>query len=186
MSPMTQRPFRLELALLGFLSHTPQHGYSLNQQLSARTGLGRVWRLKTSQLYALLEKLEAAGLVTSQLQPQQPHPPRRIFSLTQAGRLAYEAWRVTAVERPNEMRQLFFARLYFCLLDRPEDAQVLIDRQRQVAQKWLATLDGISQASSPVAPFDKALQDYRISQVKMILNWLDDCQSELQLTYKAT
>ncbi len=110
---MTQRPFRLELALLGFLSHNPQHGYSLNQQLSARTGLGRVWRLKSSQLYALLEKLEAAGLVTSQLQPQEPHPPRRIFTLTQAGRLAYENWRVTAVERPNEMRQLILCPAVF-------------------------------------------------------------------------
>ena len=156
---MTQRPFRLELALLGLLSHNPQHGYSLNQQLSARAGLGRVWRLKSSQLYALLEKLEAAGLVTSQLQPQEPHPPRRIFTLTPAGRLAYEDWRVTAVERPNEMRQLFFARLYFCLLERPEDAQILIDRQRQVAQKWLADLEGTSQISKTIAPFDQALQE---------------------------
>jgi DNA-binding PadR family transcriptional regulator len=185
MSPMTQRPYRLELALLGFLSHNPQHGYSLNQQLSARTGLGRVWRLKASQLYALLEKFEAAGLVSSQLQPQQPHPPRRVFSLTQAGRLAYEAWRVTAVERPSEMRQLFFARLYFCLLERPADAQTLIDRQRQVAQKWLVDLDGRSQASPPIAPFDKALLNYRTEQVKMILDWLDNCQSELQHTLKA-
>ena len=182
---MTQRPFRLELALLGFLSHNPQHGYSLNQQLSARTGLGRIWRLKSSQLYALLEKLEAAGLVTSQLQPQQPHPPRRIFTLTPAGRLAYENWRVTAVERPNEMRQLFFARLYFCILERPDDAQTLIERQRQVAQKWLADLDGKSQTAQTSVPFDKALQDYRTAQVKMILEWLDDCQADLRRSLKA-
>jgi DNA-binding PadR family transcriptional regulator len=185
MSPMTQRPFRLELALLGFLSHNPQHGYSLNQQLSARTGLGRVWRLKTSQLYALLEKLEAAGLVSSQRQPQDPHPPRRIFSLTKAGRQAYETWRVTAVERPNEIRQLFFTRLYFCLLDQPEQAQVLIDRQREVAQKWLADLEAPTPVSTSSAPFDKALQDYRTAQVKMILDWLDDCQEELKNNLKA-
>jgi DNA-binding PadR family transcriptional regulator len=182
---MTQRPFRLELALLGFLSHNPQHGYSLNQQLSARTGLGKVWRLKSSQLYALLEKLEGAGLVASQLQPQQPHP-RRIFTLTQAGRQAYDAWRVAAVERPNEMRQLFFARLYFCMLERPEDAQTLIDRQRRAAQKWLADLDGNPQTAQIRAPFDKAVQEYRTAQVKMILDWLDDCQAELQHSLKAT
>ncbi len=180
MSPMTQRPLRMELALLGFLSQNPQYGYSLNQQLSTRTGLGRVWRLKSSQLYALLEKLEAAGLVTSQLQQQEQHLPRRVFTLTQAGQLAYENWRVAAVEHPNEMRQLFFARLYFCLLEHPEEAQILIDRQRQVAQKWLADLDGTPQISKPVAPFDKALHDYRTVQVMMILDWLDDCQAKLQ------
>lgn len=180
MSPMIQRPFRLELALLGFLSHNPQHGYSLYQQLSGQTGLGRIWRLKPSQLYALLEKLETAGLVTSQVQPQEPHPPRRIFSLTKAGRLVYEAWRVEAVERPYQMRQLFFARLYFCLQESPQDAQLLIDRQRQSALKWLADLVEQSQGSEPAASFDKTVQGYRIDQVKMILNWLDDCQLELQ------
>ena len=173
MSPMTQRPFRLELALLGFLSRNPQHGYSLLQQLSSRTGLGRVWRLKPSQLYALLEKLEIAGLVASQIQPQHPHPPRRIFSLTQAGRLAYETWRISAVERPNQMRQLFFARLFFCLQDSPDDAQTLIDRQREIAIKWLADLEGQSSASESAARFDQALLQYRIVQVKMIISWLD-------------
>jgi DNA-binding PadR family transcriptional regulator len=177
---MTQRPFLLELALLGFLSHNPQHGYSLYQQLSSRTGLGRVWRLKPSQLYALLEKLESAGLVASQIQPQDIHPPRRIFSLTQAGRLAYLTWRVAAVERPNQMRQLFFARLYFCLQDSPQDAQLLVDRQRQAALKWLEDLEGQSQASQPVPSFDRALLRYRMAQVKMILDWLDDCQAELR------
>jgi DNA-binding PadR family transcriptional regulator len=186
MSPMTQRPFRLELALLGFLNHSPIHGYSLYQQLSARTGLGRVWRLKPSQLYALLEKLEAAGLVASHYQPQEPHPPRRIFSLTQAGRYAYETWRVAAVDRPNEMRQLFFAKLYFCLEDSPEEAQILINRQREVAFKWLADQEGPSQVSKQATHFDKALQQYRTVQVKMILDWLDDCQAKLQSRQRAS
>ena len=176
---MTQRPFNLELALLGCLSRNPQHGYSLNQQLSSRTGLGRVWRLKPSQLYALLEKLELAGLVSSQIQPQDPHPPRRIFSLTQGGHQTYETWRTAAVDRPNQMRQLFFARLYFCLQDSLDDAQTLINNQREVAQKWLADLEKQSQASEPIALFDKALQQYRIGQVKMILKWLEDYQVEL-------
>ncbi len=176
---MTQRPFRLELALLGFLYRNPQHGYSLYQQLSSRAGLGRVWRLKPSQLYALMEKLESVGLVASQILPQDPHPPRRIFSLTEAGRLAYQTWRVAAVERPNQMRQIFFARLFFCLQDSPEDAQLLVDHQKQAALKWLEDLEGQSQASQTVASFDSVLQHYRIAQVKMILDWLDECQAEL-------
>ncbi len=71
------------------------------------------------------------------------------------------------------------------MLERPDDAQTLIDRQRQVAQKWLADLDRKSQTAQTSVPFDKALQDYRTAQVKMILDWLDDCQAELQRTLKA-
>ncbi len=185
MSPMIKRPFGMELALLGYLSHTPQHGYSLHQQLSAREGLGMVWRLKPSQLYALLEKLEAAGLVTSQVQPQDPHPPRRIFSLTQAGRDAYETWRVGAVERPHQMRQLFFAKLFFCLQESPLATKKLIERQRQTALRWLADLEERSRSSEAASGFEIALQQYRKRQVDMILSWLDSCQAELDGRLKA-
>jgi len=178
MSPMIQRPFWLEFALLGYLSHTPQHGYSLHQQLSARDGLGMVWRLKPSQLYAILEKLEAAGLVTSQLQSQDPHPPRRMFSLTKAGRNEFEAWRVGAVERPHQMRQLFFAKLYFCLQESPQLAQKLIEDQKQTTRMWLAELEERARNLNPSASFEGILLQYRRHQVNMILSWLDSCLVE--------
>ncbi len=180
MSPMTQRPFQMEYVLLGYLSHSPQHGYSLYQQLSARMGVGRIWRLKPSQLYALLEKLEVAGLVTSQLQPQDPHPPRKIFSLTSSGQRAYQSWRVSPVERPHQIRQLFLVRLFFCLQDNPPDALILVDGQRQAALKWLAGLEKPAPGEMPVPFFDQAVQRYRTEQVKMILSWLDECRSELE------
>ena len=72
-------PLTTEHALLGFLRRRPMYGYEIHQQLTHPTGLGLVWRLKQSQLYALLAKLEEAGYVTTTIEPQETRPPRKIF-----------------------------------------------------------------------------------------------------------
>ena len=54
----------LEIALLGLLRTHPRHAYELHQLLTEGSEpLGIIWRLKQSNLYALLAKLEEAGYV---------------------------------------------------------------------------------------------------------------------------
>lgn len=67
----------IEHALLGFIYEQPTHGYDIYQQLAAQTGLWQVWRLKQSQLYALLTKLEENGYITADVQSQAARPPRK-------------------------------------------------------------------------------------------------------------
>jgi len=50
---------------------TSMHGYEIYQQLRAATGLGLVWRIKRSQLYALLAEIEARGYVAATTLPQE-------------------------------------------------------------------------------------------------------------------
>src|ERR1700686_164320 len=97
MSRTERHPLAMELALLGFLRRRPMHGYEIYQHLTDPEGLWLVWRLKQSQLYALLLRLEAEDFITSTLQPQDAHPPRKFFKLTRAGRERYLAWVRSAV-----------------------------------------------------------------------------------------
>lgn len=78
-------------------------------------GLWLVWRIKQSQLYALLAKLEAEGCIASTLHPQDAWPPRKVFKLTRTGRERYLAWVRSAVPHGRELRQDFFGKLYFAL-----------------------------------------------------------------------
>ena len=55
MSPRRSAPFNLEFILLGFLSQRAMHGYDLYKTLVQGGGVGLVWRVKQSQLYALLD-----------------------------------------------------------------------------------------------------------------------------------
>jgi PadR family transcriptional regulator AphA len=174
MSPMVRRPPGIELALLGFLRNGPQHGYQIHQTTSDLAGLGLVWRLKQSQLYALFAKLEKDGYVTSVLQSQEPHPPRRVFKLTTSGRKAYLDWLTSPVAVPRLVRQEFLAKLYFLQGDK-ESAQMLIERQQETCQHWLEDF------KRQAAQYESGLYgwltfQYRISHIESIIAWLEICQ----------
>jgi len=180
MSPMIRRPFLLEFALLGFLSAGPLHGYSLHQQLSDPNGLGRIWRLKQSQLYALLEKLEAARYITSEVHFQEPYPPRRIYALTDLGWQAYQEWVSSPVQHQYLVRQIFLAKLFFALRSGLVDAQTLLEAQRKICLKWVENQQECAEKRSPEAGYSCLVDQYRMSKIQAMLDWLDDCQKLLQ------
>src|SRR6476620_11890304 len=97
MSRIERNPLAMEYALLGFLRRRPMHGYEIYQRLADPEGLWLVWRMKQSQLYALLLRLESEGFIASTLQQQDTRPPRKIFRLTRLGRERYLAWVHSAV-----------------------------------------------------------------------------------------
>lgn len=171
MSPMVRRPPGIELALLGFLRNGPQHGYQIHQTISDPTGLGLVWRLKQSQLYALLTKLEKDGHVSSSLHNQEPHPPRRVFKLTASGRKAYLDWLTCPVAVPNLIRQEFLAKLFFLQEDK-QAARLLVERQRETCQHWLADFQRRSANSEP-GTFSWTTYQYRLKHIEATLSWLE-------------
>jgi DNA-binding PadR family transcriptional regulator len=160
----------MEFALLGYLQQGPQHGYQIHQMLSEPTGLGPIWRLKQSQLYALLTKLEKDGYIRGEVEIQEAaRPPRRMYQLTAAGRSAYQEWLKSPVNVPRFIRQEFMAKLYFARQEGDEKARALIELQRAICQQWLET---IKSEKADRASFSGLLQQYRIGQIEATLNWL--------------
>ena len=178
MCPMVRRPPAMELALLGFLRQGPQHGYQIHLLLSDPAGLGPIWRLKQSQLYALLTKLEKDGYIWGELEPQAAaaRPPRRMYQLTITGQTAYQNWLRTPVNVPRLMRQEFMAKYYFARLEGQAQVKVLIDLQRATCLQWLETLYAEQAAESA---FSRVVYRYRLGQMEAALAWLDTCQQEL-------
>lgn len=72
------------LLLLGVLMAQSQHGYRINEFIE--TNLGRVSGMKRATAYSLLERLERRGLVQMDVQTVGNHPPRKVYSITPAGR----------------------------------------------------------------------------------------------------
>lgn len=72
------------LLLLGVLMAQSQHGYRINEFIE--TNLGRVSGMKRATAYSLLERLERKGLVQMDVQAAGSHPPRKVYSITPAGR----------------------------------------------------------------------------------------------------
>ena len=172
-------PLSTEYALLGFLRRQPMHGYEIHQQLSDATGLGLVWRLKQSQLYALLAKLEREGYVTTTIEYQDARPPRKMFELSEAGRQAFLDWVQRPVPQGRKLRLDFLAKLYFAQFEGPEVAARLIERQRTACHNWLDQQAEETEALRHSHPYDWLVHKFRTGQIEAMLIWLDTCQEAL-------
>jgi DNA-binding PadR family transcriptional regulator len=174
---VTRAPLTIEHALLGFLHQQPLHGYELYQQLTNPAGVWLIWRIKQSQLYALLTRLEDEGYISAEVQPQESRPPRKVFHLTPAGLDAYERWLLKPVAHPRSMRQEFLAKLYFASQRDAATARRLITAQRTQCETWLAAQRQQSGAETP--SFAETVNQFRLSQIQAILAWLDGCEAML-------
>lgn len=166
----------VEYALLGFVYEQPTHGYEIYQQLSDPQGLWQVWRMKQSQLYALLTKLEDEGYLVTTLQPQDARPPRKVYSLTAVGRATFEQWLITPVNHGRQMRLEFLAKLYFAYRQGSAIVQPLLEQQIRACRRWLAEVHTQGTTAQTDDPFANAVQQFRITQIEAFLTWLLICQ----------
>jgi PadR family transcriptional regulator, regulatory protein PadR len=77
----------LELAILSALSRNTHYGFSLIRDLAAAGTLD----LKEGTIYPILSRLAREGLVQTEWVESRQGPPRKYYSLTQAGRILCQA-----------------------------------------------------------------------------------------------
>ena len=171
MSPLTRTPLTIEHALLGFLLDGAMHGYDIHRQIMNPQGLGQVWQVKQSQLYALLNRLEESGFVTTALETQDARPPRKMFSLTETGRQTFLQWISSPVAHGRDMRLDFLVKLFFARQISPNAAEDLIELQRETCQRWQLEREDNSSGS-----FEWLISEFRRGQIDAMLAWLDQCQ----------
>jgi PadR family transcriptional regulator, regulatory protein AphA len=176
MSPMIQTPLTMEHALLGFIYRQPMHGYEIQQRLLNANELGLVWRLKTSQLYALLGKLEHKGYLTFTLEPQEARPPRKIFHLTPVGQAAFLAWVSTPVEQSRAIRLEFMAKFYFARQLSPEVTATLVSCQYEIGRGRREKLQAQIEACEAGDSYQTLVYRFRLGQTEAVLAWLDVCK----------
>jgi PadR family transcriptional regulator, regulatory protein AphA len=184
MSPRQQSPFSFEYVLLGIIYLHPIHGYELFKEISQLEGIALIWRVKQSQLYALLDKLEIEGFIESTLIPNESHPPRKQYNLTDGGRASFLSWVQTPVNHGRDVRQDFMARLYFASRLGKDTVARLLEQQKAVCQTWK---DGVEQQLSSMTDdqsFDRLVYEYRLKQMDATLSWLDECWGLMEKTWR--
>jgi DNA-binding PadR family transcriptional regulator len=177
--PRQQAPLSLEYILLGFLEQKPIHGYDLYKQISGFEPISLVWRVKQSQLYALLERLEDDGLILSTVIPGESHPNRNQYHLTSIGRQTFYAWRNSPVQHGRDIRMEFLAKIYFALLAGPETVLDLIEEQKAVCYEWLSQFHNDLMNTSENQIYERIVFQYRASQVQTIIEWLESTRKEI-------
>lgn len=175
MSPKTTQPFTVALTLLGLVRQQPLHGYEIYQQLKNHALLSMLWMPKQAQVYALLRKLEQAGLLAATVETQQAYPPRRILHLTEDGLAAFSAWISNPVTHWDDVQQEFLLKLFFAQQAGGDTALRLVERQRRQSRQWLVELHNRLQTLTACQSSAWLLIELRQRQIEGLLEWLDRC-----------
>lgn len=165
----------IEFSLLGLLAERPMHGYMLYRELCRKSGLGLVWTVKQAQLYGILSRLEAAGLVASDVVASGQGPVRKVFRTTAAGRAAFAKWARSPASR-RDFRLDFLAKLFFARKAGGRAAFALVSAQRRECEFWLSDMRSRISSCEP-SGLDALVYRYRIGQLEATASWLDECEA---------
>lgn len=168
-----------EQVLLGLLMQQPMHGYELSQHFESPAGLGRIWQLGMSQIYAVLKQLEDAGYVEGETELQTDRPPRKVYRITPAGRQAFVDWVAEPVEHMRDLRVELLAKVYFHYELKLPSLESLIEAQLAYCRSQHAGL--VDQVQEGTDEMDRLVLEFRASQVQAIVEWLEHCQETLHV-----
>ena len=161
----------LRYFVLGLLAQQPMSGYDIQRFLK-----GLAWLINSpssGSLYPLLRSLLEEGQVTVEVIPGLDRPPRKIYSITPAGRQLLQAWADRPVEADGSLKafvmHLFLAE---CLPD-----SRLVDQLRQRRAQVAAHREGLIQTmaatGAQMALGQRLALEYGLALSDAELVWLE-------------
>jgi DNA-binding PadR family transcriptional regulator len=141
----------LEYALLGLVGMSPMTGYDVHK-VFATTPLAH-FSSSPGAIYPALRRLAHIGLLEARLDTAREARPRRVYSLTQSGEHALEAWLHQPVTREELIRGAGAPVLRFALsggrLSR-EETLAYLETYKKVVTAYIDELRGyVEQSTSP-------------------------------------
>ncbi len=118
----------MRFPLLALLASGPAHGYELKQALEQRFG-SVLPPLNAGQIYTTLSRLERDGLVDDDAVAQNGRPNKRVYRLTDQGRIELSGW-VADSTPATRLKDDFFIKLVLARAAGIAEPLELIDRQR--------------------------------------------------------
>lgn len=164
--------------ILGLLAKQTGHGYQLLEYFRENALLGRIWSLRTPQLYAILKRLEHLEEIDGCEFFPSDAPPRTEYWLTETGRQRLDRWLHEPNPSPStrRIRTEFLSRLYLAqLIGLP--IQPIIAAQQHTCTRHLQAL--LDQRPYTPAGIDTLTLDLMITEMHAIIEWLGRCAATL-------
>jgi DNA-binding PadR family transcriptional regulator len=175
----------IQYAILGLLSWKPCSGYDLKKIISDSEVF--YWSGNNNQIYNSLVHLHKEGLVTQQVLQQESLPAKKIYSLTEKGRVEFHRWLLSSPELP-EFRNNFLIQLAFA--GALTDAQIddLLGRyaeeiavQLRMRQAQAARSSSTSEERTPREKFLwQKITENVIAAYQHELDWVRQAREELK------
>jgi DNA-binding PadR family transcriptional regulator len=151
-------------SLLGFLSDQPHTGWELLQVVEQ--GLSRFWNVTPSHVYRELRALEERGLVRAGARGPRE---RRPFTITAAGRRAFQDW-IRTEPGPEQIRMPLLVKLWFGQHLDPQTLTEFLEASRADHEQRLRLYERLAAPDAGTA----AVVAFGVAYETAVLGWLDD------------
>jgi len=140
----------LRHGLLGLLSYQPMTGYELDKEF--KESLAHFWQAKPQQIYRELNSMEQNGWLVSEHIPQKERPNRRVYTITDKGKLEFMDWLSSPgadIENATRVKSVFFMRLFFAGETSREQALELLYAYRRQCLVGMEEMDKANESFNP-------------------------------------
>src|SRR5262245_27283531 len=158
--------------LLALLVKEPSHGYQLRARLQLALG-PLAEALNAGHVYVTLNRLEKAGLVSSERVGQTDRPDRKVYELTEAGSERVAEW-LADTSWPKPAPAEFHLKLVAAAAAGLGDPVRLVDTQRHALLAGLAEAQRAALAE-PNGSAAGLLLEGVVLRLQADLRWLEAC-----------
>ncbi len=168
-----QDPLTMDFLLLGIIDQQPTHAYDLYKKLTSSEDLKTLWTFRQSRLYAVLEKIERNGLISTTIDQNETLPVRKTCTLTSEGKKVFEEWVHSPVDHMNEIRSDFLGKLYFLKDRSKEERRQVLDMQKHRCETWLGNIEKKLSEHPDPEDYLHTVYSFRAEFIRSTLRWLD-------------
>jgi len=162
----------VKYAVLGLLHHRDMHGYEIKNLIESE--FGSMWTVNFGQIYTSLKTLVSEGCVvlTEVVASEVGAPHKKLYSLTDKGRVEFKKWLKSSPEKPVLLRDPFMTRFIFFGFGDKEDACKLIDEQIQRSEHSLARRKTTIRTWKNRGFYSYMARELGVSRIEVYVQWL--------------
>ncbi len=166
----------IKYVILGFLSETSLTGYDLKKKFSESEIFH--WSGNNNQIYRTLSELHRDNLVTIEVQYQESKPPRKIYTITEAGLALLREWVLSAPEQP-QFRNMLLAQLHWA--DQVDSAALdaMLAQYEENLHVHVLMLREHLRRKDTSNVLRRRIAEHWLSYYELELNWIRDLRKEM-------
>jgi DNA-binding PadR family transcriptional regulator len=172
--------------MLGHGRRREVSGYDLKK--FADDSLGYLWAPSKTQLYVVLRRLVADGLIEMRDVHQLHRPDKQLYRITADGRTVVREWLERDEEEADPDRSTFVLKFFFGRQAAPEAMRRQLDAFRDAYAQRLGVYEEIDRTAGSRSTRDtytRLALHYGIARAQAAVTWAEAAASELRVAERA-
>lgn len=172
----------LRHGLLGLLNDDPMTGYELDKAFKA--ALYASWHVQTSQVYYELGKMEALGLVSTELVVQTSRPNKKVYHIEEKGKEVFKKWLLEDhIQEEIAMKHPFLMQFFFAGENSKLENVQMLNKFKEACINQLEILKATNnegkQYKEEMQELEKTkywwyVAKFNLNYYKMCIQWVDE------------